>query len=123
MATLRAETGVEVVGDTASGALGLETVRRLKPDILITDLLTTDMGGVEVISLAHKEWPWVGIIVWSDYASSACLRLVMRAGARGFITKDHYKNDMVTAIRKVALGERCFCPAELARYCRGRQQP
>ncbi len=113
---LGAEAGIEVTRETSSGFLGLEAVRKLRPDILITDLLTSDLSGLEVISRVHRELPQVGIIVWSDYTSSACVRLVVRAGARGFVARNRYHNAIVVAIRRVALGQRYFYPAEFARY-------
>jgi len=95
---------IEVVGEAADGATGAELVDRLLPDVVLMDLRMPVLGGFEAtrrIVLAH---PRVGILILTTFADEASAVEVLRAGARGYLTKDADRAEVAAAIRAVAEG-------------------
>ena len=115
-ALLSSEADIKVIGDTASGASGVEIAIKLVPDVLVADILTRDVSGILVMRQVHLLFPQIGLVVLSEYASKASVGLALWAGAKGYVVKGHNQNVIVTAIRRVALGESYFYPSENAKY-------
>jgi len=87
-ALLEKETGLEVVGEAASGPAVIRQVRDLAPDIVLLDLSLPEFNGVEAIRRILAASPQVKIIALSIYADRRFVVNILKAGASGYLLKD-----------------------------------
>jgi DNA-binding NarL/FixJ family response regulator len=111
-AGVRAELGNEltVVGDAASVAEAVEVIAREDPDVVLLDVHMPDGGGVRVIQLVAGTQPAVRFLALSVSDAAEDVIAVIRAGARGYVTKTISAAELVDAIRRVADGDAVFSP-------------
>jgi DNA-binding NarL/FixJ family response regulator len=96
--------GMEVVGTAADGAEGLELVGTLLPDVVLMDLNMPVMDGATATSAIREQYPDVRVLVLTTYADDDSLFPALRAGARGYLTKDAGADLIEEAIRAVHAG-------------------
>ena len=101
MALLEKETGLEVVGEAASGPMVIRQVQDLAPDIVILDLGLPDLPGVEAIRQILAVSPRVKIIALSIYDDRRFVVNILKAGASGYLLKDCAFEELTRAIRTV----------------------
>ncbi len=82
-----AEHGIQVVGDAADGRTGLELIRRLKPDMVITDIQMPIMDGLEMIRQVRKELPDTAILILSVREDFGAVREAIRLGVIDYVHK------------------------------------
>lgn len=99
-----------IVGEAGNGEEACDAVRRLLPDIVLTDLKMPGMAVSDAIHVMRTSLPSVRVIALTSYAEDAQIREVMAAGAAGYILKDVTKSDLVTALRAVACGKTWLHP-------------
>jgi len=104
---LSAEADLRVIGEAGDGIETLRVVERLKPDVLILDLMMPGLDGVEVIRELKKSSPKTRAVVVSMHKSEAYVWEALRSGAIGYVLKDSAPTDVVKAIRE-ALANRPF---------------
>jgi len=102
-----------VGGEARSGAETVERVRAGGCDVVILDLNLPDRPGLEVLSQIRLMAPQIPVLVFSMNQQASYATRVLKAGAAGYVSKDSARAHLVTAIRKVAAGERYLTP-ELA---------
>jgi DNA-binding NarL/FixJ family response regulator len=95
---------IEVLGEAADGRAGVELVRSVSPDVVLMDLRMPVLGGLEATRLILESNPGVGILVLTTFADDASVVDVLRAGARGYLTKDADRAEVAAAVRAVASG-------------------
>ena len=101
-----------VVDEATTGAEAVEKVKALKPQILLLDLIMPEMGGVEVLEALAAEHLSTRVIVLTGADDDDLLARSIQSGAMGYLLKDAASNQLVDAIRTVALGG-CWLPADL----------
>jgi len=111
-AGVRAELGeeLEVVGDTGTVPEAISLIEEQAPDVVLLDVHMPDGGGVEVlrnVNLTHPEVRFLALSV-SDAAEDVIA--VIRAGARGYVTKTISAEELAAAVRRVADGDAVFSP-------------
>jgi len=104
---------IVVGGEARSGEETLERVRAGGCDVVILDLNLPDRSGLEVLSQIRLMAPHVPVLIFSMHQQASYATRVLKAGAAGYVSKDSARAHLVTAIRKVAAGERYLTP-ELA---------
>ena len=103
-------TAVDVVGEAADVATAVEGIRAAAPDVVLLDVHLPGGGGRAVLAALHAELPatrWLALSV-SDAAEDVIA--VIRAGARGYVTKTISGADLRDAVRRVAEGDVVFSP-------------
>jgi DNA-binding NarL/FixJ family response regulator len=95
---------IDVIGEAADGRTGVELVRRVAPDVVLMDLRMPVLGGLEATRLILETNPAVGILVLTTFADDSSVVDVLRAGARGYLTKDADRAEVAAAVRAVASG-------------------
>jgi DNA-binding NarL/FixJ family response regulator len=75
-----------------------------KPDLVVVDLMLRNSSGLELIKDLHARWPKLLILVVSMHDEDLYAERVLRAGARGYITKQEATRNMLQAIRRVLAG-------------------
>ena len=111
-AGVRAELGgaVDVVGEAADVSTAVEGIRSARPDVVLLDVHLPGGGGRAVLEALRAELPdvrWLALSV-SDAAEDVIA--VIRAGARGYVTKTISGPDLLDAVRRVADGDVVFSP-------------
>lgn len=104
---------LEVVGQASDGAQAVTMWRECRPDVLVVDLKMPHLDGVQVTAQLCKDDPNARILVLTHYDGDENIFQALRAGARGYLTKDIEGNELVEAIRALAAGGR-FIPPEIA---------
>jgi len=105
---------ITVVGEAGDGREAVEQARRLRPRVILMDLKLPELGGVEAIRRILAEQPEAGIIVLTAYGLEAEVLAAVEAGAIGYVAKTAEREELLTAIRRVARGE-LYLPARLTR--------
>jgi DNA-binding NarL/FixJ family response regulator len=102
---------IEVVGAAADGEEAVALAVELAPEIVLMDLRMPGCDGVEATRRIQDEAPAVDVLVLTTYADDRSLLAALRAGARGYLTKDAGAEQVQEAIRAVARGEAAIDPA------------
>ena len=101
---------VEIAGDAASVDEAVETIRATDPDVVLLDVHMPDGGGVEVIRRIAADRPSARFLALSVSDAAEDVIAVIRAGARGYVTKTISAPQLADAIRRVHEGDAVFSP-------------
>ena len=109
---LHAELGeeFEIVGDAGDVDGAVEGIRRTRPDVVLLDVHLPGGGGRTVIETVHRQEPEVRFLALSVSDAAEDVIAVIRAGARGYVTKSISPADLADAIRRVREGDAVFSP-------------
>lgn len=107
-ALLAIEPDLEVVGTAGNGRDALELIRRLHPDVLLTDIEMPQMTGLELATAARRETPAPRVVMLTTFARPGYLRRALDAGATGYLLKDAPATELAQAIRRVHAGRRAI---------------
>jgi DNA-binding NarL/FixJ family response regulator len=97
--------GIEVVGVAADGLEALREVAEQQPDVLLVDLRMPRCDGVEATRRVRAEHPRTEVVVLTTYADDESVLGALRAGARGFLTKDADAEAIARALHAAAAGQ------------------
>jgi DNA-binding NarL/FixJ family response regulator len=112
LAGVRAELGREVtiVGEAGDVDVAIQRIRAVKPDVVLLDVHMPGGGGLTVLEAVQATHPDVRFLALSvSDAAEDVIRLI-RAGARGYVTKTIEPHELVTAIERVHQGDAVFSP-------------
>ena len=109
-ALLDAESDFEVVGAVGDGLEVAPLVTRLKPNVLVLDLLMPGLSGLEVARDVTRRAPETRIVVLSMHASEAHVLQALKNGATAYVLKDAGAAQLVKAIREAVAGRRYLSP-------------
>jgi DNA-binding NarL/FixJ family response regulator len=109
---VRAELGadVDVVGEAADVVAAVEGIRATVPDVVLLDVHLPGGGGRAVLEQVRAELPAVRWLALSVSDAAEDVIAVIRAGARGYVTKSISGPDLLDAVRRVADGDVVFSP-------------
>ena len=108
---LRLLPGVEVVGSASDGEEALALATQLSPDVVLMDLRMPRCDGVEATRRLLQVQPRCRVVVLTTYADDRSVVEALRAGARGFLTKDAGADEIRRAIEAVVEGKAAIDPA------------
>ena len=101
---------VEIVGEAGSVAEAVPMIRELDPDVVLLDVHLPDGGGEAVIAGVSQERPGVRFLALSVSDAAEDVIGVIRAGARGYVTKTISGDELTSAVTRVADGDAVFSP-------------
>ena len=105
------EPDFEVVGEARDGGDMLARIGRTPADVLLLDVSMPGPGFLEVLSCLRQDHPRVAVLVLSVHPEDQYAVRALRAGAAGYLTKDHSPEELVAAIRKVHRGGKYVSPS------------
>ena len=103
--------GIELVGAAADGEEAVRLATTLRPAVVLMDLRMPGVDGIEATGRLHEQMPEIGVIPLTTYADDESVLGALRAGARGYLTKDASSEDIRAAILCVASGSATLDPA------------
>jgi DNA-binding NarL/FixJ family response regulator len=102
---------IDVVGEASDGSEGVAMARRLKPDVVLMDLLMPNMDGITAIGRIKAEMPETEIVTMTSFIEEEKVTAALEAGASGYVLKDAEAEEVATAIRAAYAGEVHLDPA------------
>ena len=114
---------LEVVGEAQNGAEALELAHKLKPDVVLMDLLMPVMDGITAIGAIRREVPEVEVIALTSVLEDASVVGAVKAGAIGYLLKDTQADELRRAIKAAAEGQVQLAPQAAARLLREVRTP
>ncbi len=104
------EGRVDIVGDAASVAEAVEVIAATEPDVVLLDVHLPDGSGADVIAAIAPQHPAVRFLALSVSDAAEDVIAVIRAGARGYVTKSIAVGDLADAVDRVHGGDAVFSP-------------
>lgn len=106
---LQREERIDVIGECASGAEAIEAAESLMPDVMLMDINMTPINGLEATKQIVAKNPAIKIIGVSINNQPSYARNMMQLGAKGYVTKNSPREEMVAAIMAVCEGKTYIC--------------
>ena len=107
---LGAEPGFHLVGETGDGQETVRLIERIKPDVLMLDLMMPGLGGLEVTRQVKQRSPGTKVLILSMHSNEAYVLEALRNGASGYVLKESGAGELVRAVREAAAGRRYLSP-------------
>ncbi|MGC3946553.1 MAG: response regulator transcription factor [Chryseolinea sp.] len=108
---LESEADINVVGEASDGAEAVESVKKLRPDIVILDIRMPRMTGLEAAAKLKQAVPDVKSVILSMHDSEEYVIEALNAGAFGYLLKDTDKFEFIKALKQINTGTKYFSGA------------
>ncbi len=109
-ALLEAEADFRLVGEASDGLETVQLVERLRPDVLVLDLMMPGLNGIEVARQVGQRSPKTRVVILSMHANDDYVLEALRTGAIGYVLKEASISELVEAVRDAAAGRRFLSP-------------
>ena len=107
---LEAESDFSVIGEAGDGLEVTQLVERLRPDVLVLDLMMPSLNGLEVTRQVSQRSPRTHVVILSMHANEAYVLEALRAGAVAYVLKESTSAELVRAVREAVAGRRYLSP-------------
>jgi DNA-binding NarL/FixJ family response regulator len=107
---LEEEPDVMIVGEASDGLQAVQLTEKLKPDVLILDMMMPDLNGLEVLRQVRERSPGTSSIVLSMQSADVYVVEALRVGALGYVLKETGPSELLGAVRQVVRGQRYLSP-------------
>jgi NarL family two-component system response regulator LiaR len=114
-AFLELQEGLEVVGEAADGATGVQQAMSLTPDVILMDLLMPEQDGLGAMLELRHRLPDSRVIVLTSFLDDERVLPAIQAGAAGYLLKNVEPSELARAIRAAHRGEAIIDPSVAAR--------
>jgi two-component system, NarL family, response regulator LiaR len=114
-AFLELQDGFEVVGEAADGEKAIVSATRLRPNVILMDLVMPQLDGVAAMRRLREEVPDARVIVLTSFLDDDKLLPALRAGAAGYLLKNAEPQELARAVRAAHSGEAVLDPVVAAR--------
>jgi DNA-binding NarL/FixJ family response regulator len=113
------EHGMKVVGVAATGEEAVDAARRLKPTVVVMDLVLPVLNGIDAMRQIIQSLPRTHVIALSACHTLEHVYRALRAGACGYVLKSAAMAELLLAINAVITGNQYFSPAVKALFAQG----
>jgi NarL family two-component system response regulator LiaR len=110
-ALLATEPSIEVVGEAQDGREVITAAQRIKPDVILMDLVMPGTDGLEATRNIITRQPKMRILVLTSFAGDDKIFPAIKAGALGYLLKDSGPEELIQAIQQVHRGESSLHPS------------
>jgi DNA-binding NarL/FixJ family response regulator len=117
--TLHQEKSIKIVGEAANGLQTIDVISDLKPDIVLLDIIMPEMNGLEVLPAIREKSPKTKALMLTVAADEPTIFKALKAGAKGYLSKDVSISDLIKAIQAVYKGEFWVERKLIARFFEG----
>jgi DNA-binding NarL/FixJ family response regulator len=107
---LNTDDGFSVCGEASSASEGMDVIRKVKPHLVIADLGLKGTNGIELTKMIVAEFPRIPVLILSMHDESLYAVRSLRAGARGYVTKQEALGSVLEAVREVMEGRTYLSP-------------
>src|SRR5450432_2769895 len=104
VALINTVADMEVIAEGTNGQQAVDLYRQHQPDVTLMDLRMPVIGGVDAISAIRKEFPNARVIVLTTFDGDEDIYRSLQAGAKGYLLKDTFFEELEAAIRTVHAG-------------------
>ena len=109
-AFLKAFDELELTGEAESGQAAIQLCAKLKPDVILMDMVMPDMNGATATRAIREKFPDVQVIALTSFNEEALVKSALEAGAIGYLLKDVSAEDLFKAIRAAHAGKATLSP-------------
>ncbi len=109
-AVLIANEGLELVGEAGNGEEAVRACQRLKPDVVLMDLMMPVMDGVTATREIHEKCPGSRVIALTSFKEKEYVEGALKAGALSYLLKNVSAEELVTAIKNAMAGQPRLSP-------------
>jgi two-component system, NarL family, response regulator NreC len=109
-AVLEFEPGFRVIGEAGNGLEAARVVERLRPNVLVLDLMIPGLSGLEVVRQLRKGSPKTRVVILSMHSDKSYVLEAWRNGAAGYVLKDSSAEDLIKAVQEAAANRRYLSP-------------
>jgi DNA-binding NarL/FixJ family response regulator len=110
-ALLEKSPRLKVIGQAATGMSGLRAARKLKPDVVVMDLVLPELSGVDATQRILRELPQTRVVILTMCHSREHIVQALRAGALAYVLKRSASNELVHAVLAALDGKRYLSPS------------
>ena len=108
-ALLEGEPGIRVAGMAGTGKMVLELLSKTRADVVMMDIQMPEMDGIEATHIITATYPTIKVIALTMLTAPHQLMAIMKAGARGYLSKETTREELTSSIYGVQAGEYIFC--------------
>lgn len=109
-ALLGSERDIKIIGETADGRSAVKLAKKLRPDVIVMDIVMPLMNGIEATRQILSALPDTKIIILSAHSDDAYVAQFIALGAKGYLIKQSGAHMLAEAIRGVYQGKTCLSP-------------
>lgn len=109
-AVLLSYEDMELVGEAGNGEEAVRLCEKLRPDVVLMDLLMPVMDGVSATAAIKKQWPQINIIALTSFKEKEMVEGALKAGAMSYLLKNVSAGELVTAIKGAVSGQSRLSP-------------
>ena len=110
-AVFSADEGIEVIGEAGDGRAGIDSARRLRPDIVLMDVRMPELDGITATRELLQASPELRVVIVTTFEDDDYVFGALAAGASGFLLKRTGPEELIEAIHTVAAGEALLSPS------------
>ncbi len=110
-ALLQGYDDMDIVGEAKDGREAIEMIHQLAPDVVLMDVSMPIMNGPEATRRIHKEMPDAKVLALTQYDDREYVLSMLKAGAKGYISKTATASELVSAIRVIHKGSSFLHPS------------
>ena len=107
---LSEQVDLRVVAEGSSGRDAIDILRQGEVQVLLLDVSMPDQNGIDALAAVHARAPELPVLILSGFPAEHYATVLLRQGAAGYLNKDCEPEEIVTAIRTVALGRKYITP-------------
>jgi two-component system, NarL family, response regulator LiaR len=109
-AVLLSYDDMTLVGEAGNGEEAIRLCEKLKPDVVLMDLLMPVMDGVAATTAIRKQWPKINVIALTSFKEKEMVEGALKAGAMSYLLKNVSASELITAIRGAVAGQPRLSP-------------
>ena len=98
------EKSFDIVGEAGNGIQAIDVISNLKPDVILLDISMPEMGGIEVLPIIKQKSPATKTLMLTASSDDGTIIKALKAGARGYLTKNTTSQDLIKSIKDVYHG-------------------
>jgi DNA-binding NarL/FixJ family response regulator len=107
---LESADDIKVVSEVENGRQAVAMTKKLRPDVVVLDVVMPQLNGVEAARQITKEVPSSKVLILSSYSDDERVQQLIEEGATGYLVKQTAANDLLKAIREAKKGNAYFSP-------------